>query len=48
MRAFARIPHNDAFQHPSNSIYVVNADGSDPRLVLAGQDDKGIQESWHP
>jgi hypothetical protein len=44
----AQNPHNEAFQHLSNSIYVVNADGSDPPLVIAGQDYKGIMEWWQP
>lgn len=43
---FALNPHNDWFQHPQNSIYVVDADGSDPRLVIGGAYYKGITEWW--
>ncbi|MEO7664335.1 MAG: hypothetical protein ABIV26_04360 [Candidatus Limnocylindrales bacterium] len=43
---FSLDPVNDAFIHPDNKIYVVNADGSDPTLVLGGPGFKGIVEWW--
>jgi Tol biopolymer transport system component len=37
---------NDAFVHADNAIYVINADGTNLRLVIGGPGFKGIQEWW--
>jgi Tol biopolymer transport system component len=37
---------NDAFVHSDNAIYVINADGTNRRVVMDGPGFKGIQEWW--
>jgi Tol biopolymer transport system component len=43
---FALDPTNDAFAHPANGLYVINADGSGLTLVIGGSDFKGMPEWW--
>lgn len=44
---FALDPGADAFAHPPNGLYVINADGSGLRLVIGGSDFKA-QPDWWP
>jgi Tol biopolymer transport system component len=43
---FALDPTNDAFSHPANGLYVVDADGSGLTLVIGSSDFKGLTEWW--
>jgi WD40-like Beta Propeller Repeat len=43
---FSLNPGNDAFEHVDNAIYVINADGTNPRLVMDGPGFKNVQEWW--
>jgi Tol biopolymer transport system component len=43
---FSLDPVNDAFTHPNNKIYVINADGTDPAIVMGGSGFKGVIEWW--
>ena len=38
-------PTNDQFTHPPNGLYVINANGSKPRLVIGTHDFKN-QPEW--
>jgi hypothetical protein len=42
---FALDPTNDQFTHPTNALFVMESDGNNPRLVLAGHDHKR-QPEW--
>jgi len=44
---FALDPTNDRFTHPDNALYVINADGTHPHMVLASPDFKS-QLEWLP
>ncbi|HYT80924.1 MAG TPA: hypothetical protein VEQ37_17040 [Actinomycetota bacterium] len=39
-------PINDAFQHPDNAIYVINADGTGLTLVIDGPGRTGVTDWW--
>jgi hypothetical protein len=39
-------PINDAFQHPDDAVYVINADGTGLTLVIGGPGRKGVTEWW--
>jgi Tol biopolymer transport system component len=43
---FALNPTNDAFTHPENGLYVIDADGSGLRLIIGGLDFKSVPEWW--
>lgn len=43
---FSLDPMNDAFQHPVNAIYAINADGTGLTLVIGGAGFKGVSEWW--
>jgi Tol biopolymer transport system component len=46
MIMFALDPISDEFAHPPNEVYVINADGTNPALVLDGSDFKRRFEWW--
>ena len=43
---FSLDPSNDAFTHPDNKIYAINADGSGLTLVVGGPGFKGVSDWW--
>lgn len=43
---FALDPVADKFTHPDNGLYVINADGTGPRLVIGSSDFKSQPEWW--
>jgi Tol biopolymer transport system component len=43
---FSLDPMNDAFQHPVNAIYAINADGTELTLVMGGSGFKGVSDWW--
>ena len=43
---FALDPTNDQFTHPPNELYVIDADGANPQLVLGGDDFKRLAAWW--
>ncbi len=43
---FSLDPSNDAFLHPVNEIYAINADGTGLTLVMGGLGFKGVSDWW--
>ena len=39
-------PVTDNFEHAANEIYVINADGSRPTLLIGGPTFKTVTEWW--